>query len=290
MHQNPRPSAAALADFYASDKYHPPEVHQDAEKYARFSDWYFREKVEHAIAQSGRETGRVLEIGCGLGGGLLQFYKKGWEVFGVEPDSRQAEFASRELKLPNVSHGLADDRFHLKSKVDLVYTNHAFEHFSDLHSIMRFIVRVLNPGGRIFTAIPTYYENRSNLSKLWMNSAHYSLFTHRSLNQLFSRYGIVEISHTYRGWTKEIDDLWHMAEFRGGNEDASEFYEDANSVRRYVNVYNPIRSVLYAPLYAGYSKRVALREIISRNLKQFVGSPGSFLRALPGRLRSRLAK
>lgn len=277
---------SALANFYASGKYHPPEVHKDAEKYMAFADWYFRDKVDYAIGSSGRTSGSVLEIGCGLGGSLMHFHQKGWTVYGVEPDGRQAEFAFGEMGLPNVRHGLFDDLFQIDNKVDLVYTNHAFEHFSDLDSIMRSIVRVLKPGGRVFTAIPTYYENRSTLSKRWMNSAHYSLFTHRSLNQLFSRYGLIEVSHTYRGWTKEIDDLWHVGELQTQLGDPSVFYENAYRVRRYVNLYNPIRSALFSPLYAGYSARVA----IARNWRLFRKSPLAFLRDLPRRLQERMTR
>jgi SAM-dependent methyltransferase len=277
---------ARLAEFYASGNYHPPEVQKDVEKYIQFSNWYFKEKVSHAIANSGRLTGSVLEIGCGLGGNLLEFHKRGWKVYGVEPDARQAQFASQALQLPNIKHGLINDDYRLEEKVDLVYTNHAFEHFADLDSVMRAIARSLSPDGRVFTAIPTYFENRSILSKQWMNSAHYSLFTHRSLNQLFTRYGLSEIAHTYRGWTKEIDDLWHIAQYDGRPGNPEEFYEDSAKVQRYVNVYNPLRTVLYAPLYAGHSTRVAL----VRNFRRFQRSPGAFLRDIPRRFLARFKR
>ena len=285
VHQNPRPSLASLAHFYASGQYHPPELPSDVKKYASFANWYYREKVEYAIAHSGKPVGSVLEIGAGLGGALLLFSERNWEVFGVEPDERQARFASRALGVPNVRNGMVDEGFMLEDKVDLVFSNHAFEHFADLDAVMRAIARVLKPGGRIFTAVPTYFDNRSTVSKQWMNSAHYSLFTNRSLNQLLSRYGFKEISHTYRGWSKEIDDLWHVAEFRAEPADPTQYYEDAMAVQRYVNIYNPIRSVFYAPLFAGYSKRVAVLTGMVRAWGLFRQAPITFLMDLPGHLR-----
>jgi SAM-dependent methyltransferase len=223
-----------------------------------FANWYYAEKVDFAIAKGGSSGGRVFEIGTGLGGSLQLFRDRGWITLGVEPDANQAAFASHVLKLDGVQQGLLDESFKLDSKVDLIFSNHAFEHLADLDAVMRAITRILKPGGYIFTAVPTYFSNRSRLSKQWMNSAHYSLFTHQSLNQLFARYGIEEICHTYRGWRKEIDDLWHVGCFRGEPLEPAAFFENSRAVEKYVNVYNPLRSILYAPMYAEYAWRVSL--------------------------------
>jgi len=168
---------------------------------------------------------------------------------------------------------------------DLVFAHGVVQYTANPQRLVDECRRVLKPGGRIFTTVPTYLDNRSTVSKQWMNSAHYSLFTDRSLNQLFSRYGFKEISHTYRGWSKEIDDLWHVAEFRAEPADPTQYYEDAIAVQRYVNIYNPIRSVFYAPLFAGYSKRVALLTGMVRAWGLFRQAPITFLMNLPGHLR-----
>jgi len=257
VHQNPRPSLKALSDFYAQGRYHPPDVPGGTSGYLEFANWYYAEKVDFAVATTGLSAGTVFEIGCGLGGALRLFSDRGCESVGVEPDPAQARFASDVLHLAGVRQGLVDDSFTLDSKVDLVFSNHAFEHLADLDSVMRAVTRVLKPGGHIFTAVPTYYRNRSSVSRLWMNSAHYSLFTHQSLNQLFARYGIEETCHTYRGWRKEIDDLWHVGRFSGSAMNPAAFFEDPRAVQRYINVYNPLRSVLFAPIYAQHARRVA---------------------------------
>jgi hypothetical protein len=97
-----------------------------------------------------------------------------------------------------------------------------------------------------------------------MNSAHYSLFTHRSLDQLFARHGLEQVAHTYRGWRKEIDDLWHVARYTGAPTDARAHFEDPRAVRQYVNVINPLRSVLFAPAYLGHSNRVGYARGLKR--------------------------
>lgn len=279
VHQNPRPSSEALARFYSNGEYHPREVLPTSlADYRSFAKWYFEEKVAYAIDKSGLNGGRVLDIGCGLGGALSQFAERGWTALGVEPDAAQAQFAKDRLGLSGVRPGLVDDSFHLESPVDLAFSNHAFEHFADLDSVMRALTRSVKPGGFVFTAIPTYFSNRSRLSKQWMNSGHYSLFTHRSLNQLYARYGFEEVCHTYRGWFKEIDDLWHLARFTGNARDPAAFFEDGRTVQRYVNLVNPLRSAVCAPIYSNYAKRVQGALWIGRMWAAMRRSPAGFVR------------
>jgi SAM-dependent methyltransferase len=278
VHQNPRPSSEALAQFYLNGEYHEPEMPASVADYRSFAQWYFEEKVAYAARKSGLRIGRVLEIGCGLGGALQQFASRGWAALGVEPDPAQARFAKDQLGLAGVRQGLLDDAFRLDSPVDLAFSNHAFEHLADLDSVMRALARSVKPGGYVFTAVPTYFSNRSQLSKQWMNSSHYSLFTHQSLNQLHARYGFEEICHTYRGWHKEIDDLWHVAKFTGKAMQPAAFFEDARSVQRYVNVINPLRSVLFAPVYSNYAARVQAAAWAARLWASARRSPVDFLR------------
>lgn len=284
VHQNPRPSLEALTAFYTMGQYHPPVLPADLAGHLNFTKWYYEEKIDYALAKCELSEGRVLEIGCGLGGALRLFSDKGWKAVGVEPDPIQARYASITLGLSGVRQGLLDDTFSLDEKVDLVFSNHAFEHFADLAAVMRAVTRVLKPGGYIFTAVPTYYRNRSRLSKLWMNSGHYSLFTHRSLNQLFARYGLQEVCHTYRGWRKEIDDLWHIARLAGGTANPSPFFEDPVAVQRYVNLINPLRSIVYAPFYADYARRVAIYTMLSNGWNLLRRSPSLFFEKAKNRL------
>lgn len=278
VHQNPRPSLEALQDFYASGQYHPPQLPLDMEQHRDFARWYYTEKVEYALAAADTRAGRVFEVGCGLGGALWLFKERGWTALGVEPDPAQASFTAHTMELPGVRQGLVDASLSLDEKVDLVFSNHAFEHLADLDSVMKGITRVLKPGGHIFTAVPTYYRNRSSLSKQWMNSAHYSLFTHRSLNQLMANHGFDEVRHTYRGWRKEIDDLWHVARYTGVAREPQAQYEDPHAVQRYINIYNPVRSAIYAPLYSNYAKRIQFGRTIANLGGLFRRSPSEFIR------------
>ncbi len=257
VHQNPRPSTAALNELYAGGEYHtrPPD-YTEAAPYMKFARWYYSEKVDYAIAQTGLARGRVFDMGFGYGGVLRLFADRGWQVSGREPDPRLAKFAHGVLGLEGPEAGLVEADMGATPKVDLVFSNHAFEHVADLHAVMTGLRSILKPGGYIFTVVPTYAANRSSMSLRWMNSAHYSLFTRASLDQMVARYGFEPVTGTYRGWRKEIDDVWHVARYTGASLDPARFYEDGEAVSRFINWINPIRSVVFAPIFANYPKKV----------------------------------
>lgn len=284
VHQNPRPSAKALNDFYMQASYHSVPAPQSGAEHLRFARWYFGEKIAFTLQQSGLQRGSVFDIGCGRGGVLKLYEELGYKVYGVEPDSNLAKFAASELGLQGVRQGILHSDFHLPEQVDMVFSNHAFEHFADLDSVMRGVQNILKPGGYLFIAIPTYFKNRSRLSKQWMNSAHYSLFTHRSLDQLMAKYGFEQVIHTYSGWKKEVDDLWYLAKYTGEACDPKPCYEDSAEVARYLQVVNPLRSLLLFPIYSNWAARVRLfnaarllvtspRTFASKVAKQFRRKP-----------------
>jgi len=275
VHQNPRPSADDLNRFYLNSKYHPAdnsEAWENAENYLEFARWYYDEKIDYALKTSGLKQGAVFDVGFGQGGVLKLFANRGWQAYGVESDKMLLEYAKKELGLGLIQEGILHSRTEFKTKVDLVFSNHTFEHIADLHDAMVGLRKVLKPGSYVFTAIPTYYKNRSSLSLEWMNSAHYSMFTHNSLNQLFSHYGLEEVTHTYRGWHKEIDDLWHLAKFTGKVADPKAFYENPDEVRRYVNTINPVRSLVCYPLYSDYARRVEFYRSIKNRITSLPNS------------------
>src|SRR5579862_4554094 len=63
VHQNPRPSIAALNAYYLQANYHEP-LTETAEGHLRFARWYYSEKVDYSIGCGGCTRGRVLDIGC----------------------------------------------------------------------------------------------------------------------------------------------------------------------------------------------------------------------------------
>lgn len=283
VHQNPRPTVQELNAFYLHSGYHAP-ITETRAAHLHFSRWYYTQKVNYSLEHSARRGGRVFDIGCGMGGVLKLFEEKGWKPYGIEPDRHLAQFAIDEFDLRGVTHGILDDGFRLEEAVDLVFSNHAFEHFADLNQVMRGVRQIIVPGGLLFTAVPTYMKNKSALSRRWMNSSHYSLFTHRSLNNLMARHGFEEVTHTYAGWNKEHDDLWHVARYTGIEADPAGHFEDPKRVSRYLHLVNPVRSFVFYPLYSHWATRVRIWTLFGTVLRQLRESPRLFLQKVCSRL------
>jgi len=281
VHQNPRPSIDALNEFYKQSQYHVQLTGSSAEEHLRIARWYFSEKIDFALNHSQLKQGRVFDIGCGQGGVLKLYEERGWKSYGVEPDQGLANFAVNDLGLRGVKQVILDSHFELDAKVDLVVSNHAFEHFADLDGVMQGVQNILRGGGYIFIVIPTYFKNKSSLSKRWMNSAHYSLFTHNSLNNLLSRYGFEEVVHTYSGWNKEVDDLWYLAKFTEKASDPKIYFEEPEHVSRYLHVINPIRSFVFYPVYSNWAFRVQIFNAI----KLLLTSPMDFFQKVAVRIK-----
>ena len=278
IHQNPRPSIEAINEYYSQSKYHIDSDECNVEEHLRFSKWYFTEKIEFAISHSHLTNGGVFDIGCGRGGVLKLFEERGWKSYGLEPDENLARFAINKMGLSGVLQGMLDSNFKLGEKVNLVFTNHAFEHFADLDEVIKGVLNILELEGYLFIAIPTYFRNRSSLSKAWMNSAHYSLFTHHSLNNMLCKYGFEEVTHTYSGWNKEIDDLWYIAKYTGQKTNPGEYYENPQTVSRYIGIINPLRSLFFFPVYSNWAMRVRCWNFFMNAIKIFFRSPSTFFR------------
>lgn len=287
VHQNPRPSLQALNEFYAQSRYHSALNYNRRRLDAQFKTAYAAD-LDFVSRHVPSHVKSVFDVGCGLGYALAKLRDRGWAAAGIEPDEGRHKYATEQLGLTNVQRGIMSRQIVPTMQVDMVYSHHAFEHVADLDDVMDGIKKVLNPGGYFFCAVPTYYRNRSNMSKLYLNSGHYSSFTHKSLMQLLSRHGFEYVVHEYfNDYGNDVtDDLLLLAKFTGKNSDAASYYEDPRAVQRYVNVVNPLRSIVFSPVYAVAYQRLS-RRLMVPHLQLIFRDPGEFLPLVVDRLRGR---
>jgi 2-polyprenyl-3-methyl-5-hydroxy-6-metoxy-1,4-benzoquinol methylase len=256
VHQNPRPSTATLDAYYLAGQYHPHARERDPDELVAINTSAYADEIAFALEHAGLQAGKVFDIGCGYGVALKLWADRGFDPYGVEPDRALFEFGQRHYGLRNTQQRVLDDTIDVRG-IDLAFSHHALEHVADLASMMRGLVKIMRPGGHVFTALPTYRRNRTTMSKLWMNSAHYSLFTVTSFDQLLARYGFRQVAHRYERWASTPDQFGHLARFEGAPLDPTQFYEDPEEVQHYLRVTNPLRSVAFYPLHGGYRARVA---------------------------------
>lgn len=119
----------------------------------------------------------VLEVGCGEGGNLLPFARRGCRVVGVdlsEQRVRQAEsFFSRECAAGTF---ICDDVMHYRGDgrlFDLIVCHDVVEHIPEKGKMLLALKRLLAPGGRLFVAFPAWqmpFGGHQQIAHSWVVS------------------------------------------------------------------------------------------------------------------------
>jgi len=131
----------------------------------------------------------ILEIGCGYGGGIIYWHRKGYDINGLEPDRKSVERINKKLGRILVSCGKIES-VGLKKKYDLLVLSHVIEHLPSLNRFFRAAAKVQADGGAVFVEVPNC-EVKEVLHDSKENKAHVHHFTTKSLKNTF-------ITHGYR--------------------------------------------------------------------------------------------
>jgi SAM-dependent methyltransferase len=149
VYLDPRPVRAELTTIYP-DHYHAFTFTED-----RFGFVYrVRRRLEArrllAAAGSLPPDARILDVGCGDGFHLdllAEFGTPGWQLEGVDLDSRAADAAEARGVL--VHRGSIEELDLEPDHYDFAILIQTIEHVGDPAAVLRAIRRVLRPGGRV---------------------------------------------------------------------------------------------------------------------------------------------
>lgn len=162
----PRATDAELDAFYPKD-YVPHE--KPAGLLGRVMDVVQRMRMRNAPMSVTGEIGpgRALDVGCGRGDLGAELIRRGWKVWGIEPDPGAARVA-RERGL-QVSAGIMQtaevevpaDGF------DLIVFQHCLEHVTDPGGDLRAALSMLAPDGRLIVTLPNWasWQRRAFLDR-----------------------------------------------------------------------------------------------------------------------------
>lgn len=195
LYTTPKPSDEKIGDYYKSDEYYS---HQENKKgfiprvYEAVKSVNLKHKI--AIATQGKEPGRLLDIGCGVGDFLHFAEQNGWQCTGAEPSEDAALIAKKRIKaeimLPKDLEKLPDESF------DVITMWHVLEHVSDLQWQVNQLNRLLKKGGRLVIALPNFrsYDARYYKDK-WAAydvPRHLNHFSQDSIAKIFNINGLIQ--------------------------------------------------------------------------------------------------
>ena len=149
--------------FYNSSKSTMQERHQNRRQYfkelAETSEKYYIPYIE-SFAEIDWQQARVLEIGCGEGGNLLPFARRGSIVYGVDMAEGRIKQAL-EFFHEEGEEGvfISSDIFALKElqyKFDLILLHDVIEHIADKQGFMQKVSQYLASDGILFVGFPAW--------------------------------------------------------------------------------------------------------------------------------------
>jgi 2-polyprenyl-3-methyl-5-hydroxy-6-metoxy-1,4-benzoquinol methylase len=152
---NPIIKPEHIGAYYASDKYYshpvksfsPVKLLYDLIKHKNV-------KSKLSIIHGFSEAGNILDIGCGSGHFLQYAKKRGWKIFGLEPNTSAREYASRltgvEIKKPEEAKLLPKQGF------DVITLWHVLEHIMNLEEQLKLICNLIRNDGYVFVALPNH--------------------------------------------------------------------------------------------------------------------------------------
>ncbi|WP_460426190.1 class I SAM-dependent methyltransferase [Azotobacter armeniacus] len=93
--------------------------------------------------------GHLLDVGCSAGGLMVAFAKRGWKVFGTDPDSTYARFGREKLGL-DILPVAAEDMDLPDEYFDLTVITGSLEHVFDVNGVLEICRRACKPNGLMF--------------------------------------------------------------------------------------------------------------------------------------------
>jgi 2-polyprenyl-3-methyl-5-hydroxy-6-metoxy-1,4-benzoquinol methylase len=153
---NPRPSAAGISKYYQSDRYvsHAGDKKNFSFIYTLY-DWVRDFSISRKIAliRKRHKSGRLMDLGCGLGYFLNGINKSGfYNAVGVDISNDAIAFVKDKFGL-DVAHENKLDTFE-KNSFDIITQWHVLEHVHDLENRMKQLKHLLAAKGTMYIAVP----------------------------------------------------------------------------------------------------------------------------------------
>jgi SAM-dependent methyltransferase len=206
LHQNPefgfletRPQPLALGKYYASKNYisHTDSTNSLFDKIYQFIKNY---NIAYKFKLIQSESKKLLDYGCGTGEFLVHAKKKGFQIFGVEPNDQALKIAQQKLGENSVS---STDIFSLNEKFDRITLWHVLEHIPEIEKFIPQLISKLETNGKLFIAVPNHESFDAKFyQEFWAAydvPRHLWHFSPKAMERLFNHFGM-KIEKTHPLW------------------------------------------------------------------------------------------
>ena len=138
---------------------------------------------------------KILDVGCGYGGMLLPFAKKGSETFGVDPDKDSINYGKKNNKFSKLLNIDAEKMKFKKKSFDLVIINGSLEHVHNMNLVLKKVSDYIKDEGILFL------EGKGfplDIIENFFNFNHHRIFTKRTFDNVALKYNFKPIYSSYK--------------------------------------------------------------------------------------------
>jgi 2-polyprenyl-3-methyl-5-hydroxy-6-metoxy-1,4-benzoquinol methylase len=175
------------------------EIYENEEvwRYEEFHQGLIELAEDHLFfldSYKGKASGlKLLDIGCGNGSFIYKAKELGFDVYGIDVDSKSIQVASEKLGLKNVYNMSLDEFVEYAKKeglkFDVITFFQVLEHQTDPSGFIQKVKELLNPGGKVVGSVP----NRDRLFAEFSRSGrtydfpphHFLWFNKKALENIF---------------------------------------------------------------------------------------------------------
>jgi 2-polyprenyl-3-methyl-5-hydroxy-6-metoxy-1,4-benzoquinol methylase len=189
---DPRPDASELGDLYRDgyfdDQYGHGLAFGSPEMQKRLSQESHRIRFFRRV----KKSGKVLDIGCGMGYFLLACRDAGYDVEGMDISADSAAYVRREMEIP-VAVGAIDGIDYPPESFDIITMWHFLEHTSDPRPYLQKAGQWLKRDGVLVVDVPNYAGTDARKTwarwKGWQLPCHLYHYTPETLKRLLANHG-----------------------------------------------------------------------------------------------------
>lgn len=188
------PGHAAIGSYYKAEAY---ISHTNTSRglinrlYQAVRKRTLKQKRKLITKWTGKEKGRILDVGAGTGAFVVTMRTAGWEVTGLEPDSVARKTAMEHF---NISLDDVSGFYSLPGTYDAITMWHVLEHVHDLNGYLQKLKQLLAPGGKLFVAVPNYTSEDANAYgefwAAWDVPRHLYHFSPLAMKTLVEKHGL----------------------------------------------------------------------------------------------------
>lgn len=156
-----------------------------------------RRYLERLRADSGKQSGRLLDIGCGLGYLLAEAQALGYDAIGVDPSEQAVAHAQARFGKDSAICAAYSRELFPPQSFDLITLVHVIDHVVDPRELLDLMHYHLKPGGYAFIAthnIESMLAKFTGKGFIAWSIQHVSYFTPKTLQDMVRRSGLDPVS------------------------------------------------------------------------------------------------